>query len=82
MMVSKSTSPPKYRERSTKWVACSTIGPQSIDLFHQANFRLASYATISSVFYSDPPITYRAEVIITVRLFSWMICFIFCTAAE
>lgn len=93
---SKSTSPPKYLDKSTKWVACSTIGPQSIDLFHHASFRLASYASSSAPTHSHPslvviekfeglfdsPMTYRAEVIMTTKLFSSMILFIFCTAAE
>jgi hypothetical protein len=37
-----STSPPKYRDKSQKWVPCSMTGPISIDLFHHAGLAIAS----------------------------------------
>jgi hypothetical protein len=40
--LSMSTSPPKYRDKSQKWVPCSMTGPISIDLFHHAGLAIAS----------------------------------------
>lgn len=41
---SMSTSPPKYRDKSQKWVPCSMTGPISMALFHHAGLAMASYA--------------------------------------
>lgn len=59
-------------------------GPMSIALFHHAGLAMASYAqdyesSDEIPFTLNLALTYRALVAMTVRLLSWMICFIFCT---
>ena len=44
LMDSSAISPPKYLIKSTKWVACSTIGPPQMLLSHQSLFFIVLYA--------------------------------------
>lgn len=44
--VPSSTSPPIYRHKSAKCVACSTIGPHCFVLFHQSILRIREYAQV------------------------------------